>query len=434
MHLNFTDSSPVITVIIPALNEEEHVGNVVSTLIKSKLVHEVIVVDNGSTDQTANIARKYGARIVSEPIKGFGKAMIAGIKAAKSDWLFKVDADMRNPTIKWIETLVKETSNDNLFVKGYWNNDKDPMPVTNLVARPSLKKFFPELSHLRMPLAGIYLFHSSLCKRVTLPNDWSFDLAIMVHAIRQNTIIKQCYLGQVFDTYKPVLNYVNMSYEIIDYVSSLANTPSKKRYLFVMAHADDLEIWCGGTILKLLSEGHTIKVIIIFNDQARKEEAIESFKRLKGLEFEFFNLDEHDISSARENIKKLSNVLKTFKPDTLTTHHFSDTNHAHRVVHDLAVDASLHVDRNTCPKNFYMCQSYFGRLAGHSKFIPTTFIDISDFAELKYKLIELYQSQDIKFWKKMSSTLDDLNGLQSGVDKAESYEKYTPYICQPTVF
>jgi glycosyltransferase involved in cell wall biosynthesis len=70
-----------IAVIVPALNEEGAIGDVVRE-VPAGLVDEVIVVDNGSTDRTASVARAAGARVVSEPVRGYGAACLAGVAAA----------------------------------------------------------------------------------------------------------------------------------------------------------------------------------------------------------------------------------------------------------------------------------------------------------------------------------------------------------------
>lgn len=69
-----------VFVVIPALNEEEPIGDVVRAVIAER-VGEVIVVDNGSTDSTAERARAAGARVVSEPKRGYGRACMAGLAA-----------------------------------------------------------------------------------------------------------------------------------------------------------------------------------------------------------------------------------------------------------------------------------------------------------------------------------------------------------------
>ncbi len=67
-----------ISVIIPAYNEESSIGLVLDALPQEK-IHEIIVVDNGSTDATARVAQEHGARVVKEPKKGYGSACRKGI-------------------------------------------------------------------------------------------------------------------------------------------------------------------------------------------------------------------------------------------------------------------------------------------------------------------------------------------------------------------
>lgn len=70
-----------VVAIIPALNEEHAIGKVVAEIPRD-LIDEVIVVDNGSTDATAVVASAAGARVVSQPERGYGAASMAGVEAA----------------------------------------------------------------------------------------------------------------------------------------------------------------------------------------------------------------------------------------------------------------------------------------------------------------------------------------------------------------
>ena len=96
--LNSRKKPPNVFVIIPALNEEKAIGNVIGDIPKS-LVSKIIVVDNGSTDQTSTLARKLGAKVVFEPVKGYGKACLAGLNhifllsANHPDIIVFLDAD-----------------------------------------------------------------------------------------------------------------------------------------------------------------------------------------------------------------------------------------------------------------------------------------------------------------------------------------------------
>ena len=83
-----------IALLIPALNEERSIGRVLSSL-PAGLFSEVVVVDNGSTDQTAEVAQAHGATVVREPRRGYGRACLAGLAALnpQTDIVVFMDAD-----------------------------------------------------------------------------------------------------------------------------------------------------------------------------------------------------------------------------------------------------------------------------------------------------------------------------------------------------
>jgi glycosyltransferase involved in cell wall biosynthesis len=85
---------PWVSVVIPALNEEEPIGDVVRAIPRN-IIDEIIVVDNGSTDRTAERATAAGARIVHEPRRGYGRACCAGMRAVspQSNVLVFLDGD-----------------------------------------------------------------------------------------------------------------------------------------------------------------------------------------------------------------------------------------------------------------------------------------------------------------------------------------------------
>jgi glycosyltransferase involved in cell wall biosynthesis len=91
-------TSNSVTLVLPALNEADAIGEQIRMLRthpawEALPLHEILVVDNGSTDDTAAVAREAGARVVCEPRRGYGAACYAGLLAVRSDVLLLMDAD-----------------------------------------------------------------------------------------------------------------------------------------------------------------------------------------------------------------------------------------------------------------------------------------------------------------------------------------------------
>jgi glycosyltransferase involved in cell wall biosynthesis len=93
--------TPQISVVIPCLDEEEAVGTVVDQawegIERSGRSGEVIVVDNGSRDHSAEVAAEHGATVVVEPRRGYGQAYLTGLEQARGDFVVMADADATYP-------------------------------------------------------------------------------------------------------------------------------------------------------------------------------------------------------------------------------------------------------------------------------------------------------------------------------------------------
>jgi glycosyltransferase involved in cell wall biosynthesis len=103
-----------ISVVIPAYNEEAFLPHLLASLQAQtfpKQDYEVIVVDNNSTDKTAAIAKKFGARVISESKRGYAYACNAGFAAAKGEIIARADADYIQPK-DWLEKIQKAFQKD----------------------------------------------------------------------------------------------------------------------------------------------------------------------------------------------------------------------------------------------------------------------------------------------------------------------------------
>jgi glycosyltransferase involved in cell wall biosynthesis len=126
-----------ISVVIPCLNEEGAVGAVVDQAWRgieaSQRTGEVIVVDNGSTDRSAEIAAAHGAIVVTEPRRGYGSAYLAGLAQARGSYIVMGDADETYPLHELARFVDVLDSGDDLVVGSRFNGriHKDAMPWTN---------------------------------------------------------------------------------------------------------------------------------------------------------------------------------------------------------------------------------------------------------------------------------------------------------------
>jgi dolichol-phosphate mannosyltransferase len=92
----------IVSVILPALNEEETIALVIEEIPRMRIERkghelEILVVDNNSTDETGKIAEALGARVVVETQPGKGRAMRTGFKESRGDFIFMLDADYTYP-------------------------------------------------------------------------------------------------------------------------------------------------------------------------------------------------------------------------------------------------------------------------------------------------------------------------------------------------
>ncbi len=105
-----------VSLIIPAYNEEKYIGDCLEHAIKSSngFFHEILVVDNASTDKTAEVASEFpGVRVIREDKKGITKARQRGYMESTGDILAYNDADTRMPS-SWCNTLLNEFQNEKI--------------------------------------------------------------------------------------------------------------------------------------------------------------------------------------------------------------------------------------------------------------------------------------------------------------------------------
>ena len=114
-----------VSIIIPAYNEAQTIGQVIDVIHKSNVNCEIIVVNNSCTDNTSEIAENKGARVVYCPNKGKGYAMEEGLKAANNEIVVFLDADIADYHTNLIHLLIDPIIERNVdFVKSTFERTK----------------------------------------------------------------------------------------------------------------------------------------------------------------------------------------------------------------------------------------------------------------------------------------------------------------------
>lgn len=192
-----------VSVVIPARNEERTVGEVVTAISRlaagTGLVDELVVMDSDSTDGTSEAAARAGATVhrvrqVAPHLGGFpgkGEALWKSLLVTKGDLLVFVDADLTHWGPHFVTGLLGPLLDDQsvLLVKGFYERlfkaddgsvTADGGRVTELVARPLLSLWWPELTGVVQPLAGEWAARRGLMESLSIPVGYGVELAVLL--------------------------------------------------------------------------------------------------------------------------------------------------------------------------------------------------------------------------------------------------------------
>ncbi|WP_430478679.1 glucosyl-3-phosphoglycerate synthase [Streptomyces sp. P11-1] len=192
-----------VSVVLPALNEEATVGAIVTTIRrelmeKVRLVDELVVIDSGSTDATAAVAREAGARVVHRDailpripaLPGKGEVLWRSLLVTSGEIVCFVDADLKDFSADFVSGTVGPLLTDPTvhFVKAMYDRPLGDTAgqggrVTELVARPLLNLHWPQLAGFVQPLGGEYAVRRSLLERLPFPVGYGVELGLLVDAL-----------------------------------------------------------------------------------------------------------------------------------------------------------------------------------------------------------------------------------------------------------
>jgi len=196
-------SGTSISVVVPARDEAPTIGDVVSTLRSAlvddvPLVDELVVIDSDSTDGTAEAARRAGARVHASKevapglgsLPGKGEALWKSQLVTSGGLLVFVDADLTRFGPHFVTGLVGPLLADPevMLVKGFYDRvltadgarSTQGGRVTELVARPLLSLWWPQLAAVVQPLAGEWALRRSLARELPFPAGYGVELATLL--------------------------------------------------------------------------------------------------------------------------------------------------------------------------------------------------------------------------------------------------------------
>ncbi|MFH8630310.1 glucosyl-3-phosphoglycerate synthase [Streptomyces lydicus] len=200
-----------VSVVLPALDEEATVGAIVATIRAElmtgtvPLVDELVVLDSGSTDRTAEVAAAAGARVVHRDtvlprlpaLPGKGEVLWRSLLVTSGDIVCFIDADLREFSATFVSGIIGPllTDPEIQFVKAMYDRPLEAGAhttgagagqggrVTELVARPVLNLHWPQLAGFVQPLGGEYAARRSLLERLPFPVGYGVELGLLVDAL-----------------------------------------------------------------------------------------------------------------------------------------------------------------------------------------------------------------------------------------------------------
>ncbi|QKW28133.1 glucosyl-3-phosphoglycerate synthase [Streptomyces seoulensis] len=205
-------SGSTVSVVLPALNEEATVGQIVAVIReelmrRAPLVDEIVVVDSGSTDRTSEVAAAAGARVVHRDailprvpaVPGKGEVLWRSLLVTGGDVVCFVDADLREFSADFVTGIVGPllTDPEVQLVKAMYDRPLTVADggaagtaaagqggrVTELMARPLLNMHWPQLAGFVQPLGGEYAARRSLLERLPFPVGYGVELGMLVDAL-----------------------------------------------------------------------------------------------------------------------------------------------------------------------------------------------------------------------------------------------------------
>src|SRR3989338_8728371 len=224
-----------ISCVIPAFNEESTIINVIRNVKKVKVINEIIVVDDGSTDNTYKNAKSEKVKVIKHlRNEGKGAAIKTGVSHSSGDIILFLDADLYSITPKKIASILQPLENDEAdFVKTSFTRARGR--VTELVVKPLFKVVFPFIK-FNQPLSGQFAIKRYLLEELKIDDKWGVDIQILLQSVKKGVRISEVDIGELKHKKQPMENLAIMSEQVINSVLSelgiIANKPKLVLFAF----------------------------------------------------------------------------------------------------------------------------------------------------------------------------------------------------------
>lgn len=204
---------PQVSVVIPALNEEARIAEVVRHALSDSATAEVIVVDDSSIDRTAALARQAGASVITSTLLGKGASMADGLRASAHEVLVYLDGDLTGLQPGLISHLARPLVEGQAdFVKARFGRGGGR--VTELTAKPMLKVFFPELAQFAQPLGGIIAARRSLLQQLVFEDGYGVDVGLLIDSSLRGARLTEVDIGRIEHDSQPLHDLTAMANEV----------------------------------------------------------------------------------------------------------------------------------------------------------------------------------------------------------------------------
>lgn len=242
-----SERTQTITVCVPARNEAATIGHIARVLVRMHgkgLVDQVLVAANGCTDATAEIADRAGAQVIDEQdmlpelgaFVGKGDVLWRALPHCEGDIVVWVDADtgtefgehyvtglvtplLHDPAVKLVKGIYEKP-----LVQDGKTTPRREGRVSQLMARPALGRFFPELLELEQPLSGEMAIRRETALDVRFPGDYGIEVALLIELFQRHGLaaFAEADLGLRINRHQEMPGLQKMAFQVLDTIVGYA--------------------------------------------------------------------------------------------------------------------------------------------------------------------------------------------------------------------